>query len=179
MVLLMRKNETAVFLFLVIFLLSFASALRNEAVYQCKKDCNLGLREDIETCNLEFKDCKQECNSLECKIDCYKEKNDCRKMAKEENKMCKNFCSLGEFYVERDLCLNSGGSYQQLCNGNYFDLRCSKEYYCVCNGNLNYSCPLNHFCAGDFSVKNISTIETSWKNPVGIPMGDIGICMRN
>ncbi len=167
--------------FMLVFILSLniVSSLKNEELYQCKAICSVNFKLNSQACTSDYNFCKAYCTNLECKKRCTEDRVLCKKEFREYYGLCKNSCMLGSFSVAEYICESNGGSYQQLCNGNYFDLRCSTADYCVCSGDLNYSCPLNYSCVKNFSVKNIPTIETSWKSSTGVPMGDIGICRRD
>ncbi len=81
--------------------------------------------------------------------------------------------------VSESSCLQAGGLYSPLCNGPYFDLLCTQQNFCLCEGTNNYSCPLNYECMKSFVSPNKRTHTINgWKDVIGLSLGDIGICVQ-
>ena len=159
--------------------------------YACKKicaqeqvACRIDVRSDLHICQ---KNCISEQLPATCLngaynlSDKFKEGCDvceCKNNGKVE---CKrdNFCNKNTSITE-ETCKNNGGLYLPLCNGPYFDLVCSQEKFCLCQGNNDSTCPLNYECLNNFISPNkrVHTIS-GWKNFLGQPLGNIGICVQN
>lgn len=81
--------------------------------------------------------------------------------------------------VSEELCNNSGGFYQALCSGPYFDILCSQDKFCICKGTNNYSCPIDYECLTDFNPPiRTSTISRGWTDMLGSPLGEVGVCVN-
>jgi hypothetical protein len=104
------------------------------------------------------------CNICECKTS---GKFSCKKEA---------FCNKNP-EVPQELCEESGGFYQALCNGPYFHMSCTQDKYCQCGGTYNYTCPQNHTCLTDFVPPKLGHYVPGYRNLNGQPLGDIGICV--
>lgn len=106
------------------------------------------------------------CNICKCNFD---SKIDCKKTL---------FCNFKDLTIEKNKCISNGGFYQQLCNGPYFDIVCSQDAFCQCDGNSNYSCPDGYVCVHNFtsSLTRKSQTIAGWKTLLGFELGDIGIC---
>ena len=91
-----------------------------------------------------------------------------------------DFCNFKEVLKDKNQCESSNGLYQQLCNGPYFDIVCSKDNFCLCDGNNDYGCPENYLCLHDFnpSLTRRGYTIAGWKDLLGFPLGDIGICAK-
>lgn len=76
-------------------------------------------------------------------------------------------------------CAQGGGFFERICNGPYFDIVCSQKKYCICAGNAGYSCPADYDCLMDFVSPNkrSHTID-GWKTLLGVPLGEIGVCVK-
>ena len=106
------------------------------------------------------------CNICKCKFD---SKINCKKTL---------FCNFKDLTLEKSKCASNGGFYQQLCNGPYFDIVCSQDAFCQCDGNSNYSCPEDYVCIHNFTSSLTRKFQTiaGWKTLLGFELGDIGIC---
>ena len=132
---------------------------------RCKSDClpQQGCLNNSYKVNEKF---TRDCDICECKksgqIRCKKD----------------NFCN-NNVSVSESVCFQSSGFYNALCNGPYFDIVCSQQKFCLCDGNFNYSCPESFFCLKNFTSPNkrYSTIE-GWRTLSGANLGDIGVCAR-
>ena len=81
--------------------------------------------------------------------------------------------------VSEELCTTSGGFYQALCSGPYFDILCSQDKFCICKGINNYSCPINYECLTDFNPPiNPSRISRGWTDMLGSSLGKVGVCVN-
>lgn len=181
----MAKKEV-IFVFAVILILVFAgfsSALfyDKKILDQCKKDCRYDRTVSKVECASTFKDCKLACNNSSCRKLCAKESKSCLIEINNEYKSCKNYCSnnMVDFSINEDECQTAGGLYRPLCNGPYFDLVCSQQNFCICQGDNNYSCPSNYQCTANFisPVKRDNTVY-GWKTTGGMSLGNIGICAK-
>jgi hypothetical protein len=160
----------------------------------CKKECN----NNKSNCNFIIKFVFSNCNN-ECKFKitnlnttCENSKYNSSDVFLKDNEICrcrydgkikckKNPFFSASFYIDKEKCINSNGLFQQLCNGPYFDIYCSKEFYCLCNGNNNYSCPDNYECLEKIPkgllLKRTNTIS-GYKTLLGLDLGNIGICIK-
>jgi len=101
---------------------------------------------------------------------------------KEKGKVvCKRdaFCNRNTS-ITVEACTNGGGLYYEFCNGPYFDIVCFSQKFCFCNGIQSYTCPSQYECMTDFIAPNkrVHTIP-GWKDLLGNPLGNIGICVQN
>ncbi len=89
------------------------------------------------------------------------------------------FCNFNNVSPGEDFCLDNGGFYHALCNGPYFDIVCSRDKFCLCEGLNNYTCAEGSYCVKDFVSPNrrTSTIP-GWKTLRGFDLGEIGICAQ-
>ena len=108
----------------------------------------------------------EDCNICKCGFD---SKVDCKKTL---------FCNFKDLTIEKNKCNSNGGFYQQLCNGPYFDIVCSQDAFCQCDGNSNYVCPEGYVCIHNFTTSLTRKYQTiaGWKTLLGFELGDIGIC---
>ena len=142
--------------------------------------------------NSDFLDCQKYCAFKDKNITCENGKYllgetvaiGCRICkCKDNGKLsCKktDFCNFQDISTNKDECMMSGGLYQQLCNGPYFDIVCSKDHFCLCEGINNYSCAPGYKCLKEFSnslTRKSNTIP-GWKTLLGFSLGDIGICTK-
>ena len=84
------------------------------------------------------------------------------------------------FDVNEEECENAGGFYHEVCNGPYFDIICSPQKFCICDGEDGYSCPGNYTC--NHKIRNLlprkgNTVQ-GYKDQLGNELGDIGICEK-
>lgn len=86
------------------------------------------------------------------------------------------FCHLTDVSYSQSACTSSGGLYQGLCNGPYFDVVCTGRKYCLCDGNENWTCGATSACVHDFHVTVRQGTIDGWKDLLGRHLGDIGIC---
>ncbi len=145
---------------------------------KCREQCID--RECKRTCSQKMRAEKKECSKRECLRECRDEKNECKKQAKNKYQEAKEACETTVFEVSQEECEAAGGLYHEICNGPYFDIICSPQKFCICNGNNEYSCPSNYTC--NHKIKNIlprkgNTIQ-GYKDFLGNELGDIGICEK-
>jgi hypothetical protein len=164
------------------------------AYTECKKECSTTRKECRSTVTSVYKDCKDSCPyvALDDNITCeggYKPKEtfaqgcefcQCNYNGKITCEKT-DYCQLPNAEnIDETLCTNSGGLYQALCKGPYFGVACSNKYFCICEGDDQYTCPLEHSCVKDFIPPKIkeSSIQ-GWRDLLGQPLGDIGVCAPN
>jgi hypothetical protein len=90
------------------------------------------------------------------------------------------YCNFKDINIKEDECIENNGLYQKLCNGPYFDLVCSKNKFCLCEGAGNYACPEDYICIKEFRLtlnRRDNTIP-GWKTHLGKDLGDVGICAK-
>ncbi|MEM0465346.1 MAG: hypothetical protein QXW97_01440 [Candidatus Pacearchaeota archaeon] len=145
-----------------------------EFIYEnCEKNCLYKIKNSNLTCmNGTYKLGEiflDDCNICRCEID---SKIKCRKTP---------FCNFEDITINKTICEKNNGLFQQLCNGPYFDIVCSKYNFCLCDGNNNYSCPENYTCIKNFtlSITRKGNTILGWKTLLGKNLGDIGICAKN
>lgn len=172
------------------------------------KDCKLNCTREKKSClnasAQEFKICRQGCDALagkdkiQCKMNCSKEKikkadvcskrkcfsgcfnssSICKQEAKDKSSACMANCT-GSVLSEAQ-CEASGGFHYKLCNGPYFDIVCSQNSYCICNGFGNYTCPANYSCSQ--KIKNLAPRKANtiagYKDLLGNDLGSIGVCEK-
>lgn len=154
---------------------------------ECRNNCNVIKRNCIDKNNFVFQNCPKNCRYAEKNITCgnhslgevfYDNCQICR--CEYDGRInCKNMAYCGyDVFVKKSEC---NGLYQQLCNGPYFDIVCSKEYFCLCDGLKNYSCPEDYSCVHNISVSSVRKGHTimGWKTLLGEELGDVGICAKN
>lgn len=138
----------------------------------CKDGCSY-IFEEVQSCNGGEQQAgemfMEGCNICRCGFD---GEVDCKTT---------EFCNFDKPKIEETSCVESGGLYQQLCNGPYFDIVCTPKKYCVCEGLGEYSCPENNVCLTDFNVRLPRVKQTieGFKDLLGNPLGDIGICVQS
>lgn len=135
----------------------------------------------LKSCRVERQVDKIECKKdmTLCKKDCSEERRECIKSASDEKRVCSDKCILGNFAISEDQCISNGGLYQQLCNGPYFDIKCSADDFCQCGGVNNYTCPHDYQCQKSFRISGIpKTSVIGWKDYLGKNLGDIGLCEK-
>lgn len=148
-----------------------------------KVQCLKNVTNDYRTCR---EDCKtqsaQPCkNGSVEKGDIYEfgcEKCECKARGKVSCKL-DAFCNKNTT-ITKSVCEVAGGLFQQICNGPYFDIVCSQQNFCLCEGDLNYTCPSTYQCLKNFISPNTRLHTTKgWKSMLGAPLGDVGVCVQN
>jgi hypothetical protein len=168
----------------------------------CKDSCN-GNRASLNICskektsciktvNSEFPKCSKKCSYLGKNINCLNGRysagdvflDKCQECVCQYNSRvsCKktDFCNFNDVLNDSKICSSNNGLYQQLCNGPYFDIVCSKSNFCLCDGNNLYTCPENYYCLHDFnpSLTRRGYTISGWKTLLGVNLGNIGICVK-
>lgn len=87
-------------------------------------------------------------------------------------------CNFNNFTISREYCESNNGFYYQLCTGPYFGIKCTQNYFCMCNGNNNYSCPNDYVCITNFKFEEVQSRNPLWKDLLGNKLGNIGICAK-
>lgn len=157
----------------------------------CRSICSQQKLNCVKNSSSSFLVCRKACNDINifegCLNNTYKKGepfvNGCDKCVCNINKKvscvrdayCNKNVSIG-----MEECTQAGGLYQGICNGPYFDVFCSRQKLCICQGNSNYTCPSNYQCLTDFVSPNkrISHTIAGWRDLLGKPLGDIGICAK-
>lgn len=156
----------------------------------CLYECYIEKKGCLDKINFKFSDCSKNCIYLSKNITCgnrilgeiffegcdlcrceYNKKINCKKT---------DFCNYDKVLRNKTQCISNKGLYQQLCNGPYFDIVCSKDNFCLCEGDNNYSCPEEYTCLHEFSLSLTRRGYTlpGWKTLLGKPLGNIGICAK-
>lgn len=158
----------------------------NKCVSTCSKQRNLCLKE----ANQEHKNCKNSCKPLLAKKCTVGENTyiageefqdgcdicECKTTGKISCKK-ESFCNKDP-QISQQLCEESGGFYQALCNGPYFHMSCSQNKYCQCGGTYEYTCPENYECLTEFVPPKIGNYVPGYRNLLGQPLGDVGVCVQ-
>ena len=167
---------------------------------ECQISCNQEKKNCLQQATQEYRNCFQECNDRECKRTCSKNQvvekkqcysnqcskecrdnfNTCNKGTKERYEEKRENCEISPFQIEREDCENAGGFYHEICNGPYFDIICSPQKFCICEGDSEYTCPENYTC--NKNIKNFlprarNTIQ-GYKDFLGNDLGKIGVCEK-
>lgn len=168
----------------------------------CKDSCNK-TRVCLNTCykekanclkivNSNFVKCSKKCAYIGKNITCLNGKYKAGEVFLDKCQICEcqynsrvsckktDFCNFNEVLNDKNICESNNGLYQPLCNGPYFDIVCSGDNYCLCDGNNDYSCPENYYCLHNFSLSLTRRGYTiiGWKTLLGVQLGDIGICVK-
>lgn len=159
---------------------------------KCKANCYSSYKSCIKGSDSVFSSCLKYCNYVNKNITCENGKyklgetflDKCNVCRCEYNKktVCQKtqFCNYDPPNLNQTLCEKNNGLYQQLCNGPYFDIVCSKDAFCLCDGNMDYSCPLGYYCLHEFSsllTRKYQTIP-GYKTLLGYSLGNVGICVQ-
>lgn len=157
----------------------------------CNYECNFEKRNCISRVVFKYSSCPKNCKYLSKNITCgnhqlgeifYENCNICR--CESNGRInCKktDFCNHNKVLRNKTQCILNNGLYQQLCNGPYFDIVCSKDNFCLCDGDNDYNCPEDYECLHEFNpglTRRGHTIA-GWKTLLGVNLGDIGICVKN
>lgn len=158
----------------------------------CISSCNSNKKSCSDETNFRFLDCPYNCkyavmnSSITCENgkynagDTFLDKCNICKCGFDSKIDCKKtlFCNFKDMTIEKSKCVSNGGFYQELCNGPYFDIVCSQDSFCQCDGNSNYACPEDYVCVHNFtsSLTRKSQTIAGWKTLLGFELGDIGIC---
>lgn len=167
---------------------------KNETKMCSKKECDLECTSDKKVCleyaGFEYSNCPKACDLGLKNVSClgnysagqvFEQGCDLCVCSFSGEILCKKtkYCNFDTANVNKQSCLNSGGLFQGLCTGPYFDIVCTSKNYCLCSGNSEYSCPDNYSCVTDFNIPvRRGTIE-GWKDMLGRDLGNIGICATN
>lgn len=141
----------------------------------CRNNCTE--RGCIRECSKEMKAEKKDCSKIDCLKECRDIKNVCREEAKNKSYECRKICEISPYKVSENEC----EFYHEICNGPYFDVICSKDKFCICDGAGNYSCPQNYTCnheIEEFLPRKKHTVQ-GYKDFLGNDLGDIGVCMKD
>lgn len=157
---------------------------------KCLKKCTEEKISCLRDIKREFADCNKYCKyagkDIKCNgkyklgenvaIGCEICKCDIRGLNCKKN----DFCNYKNVKLSKEECSSSGGFYNQLCNGPYFDIVCSKDNFCLCEGDNDYKCPEGYTCMKEFSLSLTRKSYTipGWKTLSGFALGDIGICAK-
>ncbi len=175
--------------------------LCNQDFVQCRNNCSKKDKDCNYECDIEKRNCLSEISFRlgSCTRNCiYIFKNitcgnhslgevfydNCSICKCEYNRRinCKktDYCNHKKILRNKNQCISNNGLYQPLCNGPYFDIVCSKDNFCLCDGNNNYSCSADYICLHEFnpSLTRRGYTLTGWKNLLGADLGDIGICVK-
>lgn len=158
---------------------------------KCITNCSNEKRSAIKTVNQNFSKCNKKCSYVGKNITCLNGKyaagevflNACEKCECGYNSKISctktDFCNFNAS-ISKNYCESNNGFYNSLCNGPYFDIVCSKDLFCLCDGVGNYSCASDYSCLHSFSLSLTRRSYTipGWKNLLGKPLGDIGICVK-
>jgi hypothetical protein len=162
----------------------------------CRKLCSIERRECRREALTDYRECRSSCqytpfdSNIKCEYEGityragqkFLEGCDSCKCRFDGSVDCQDtqFCNFQDVIIPKRTCESSGGLYLGLCRGPYFGIGCSQKKYCLCAGDDNYSCPLDHTCILDFEPPRIkSSSVPGWKNMIGQPLGDIGVCAEN
>jgi hypothetical protein len=150
---------------------------------ECRNSCSLhngtAKRMCIMNCSLENILKKEKCSKTGCVQDCVDGRKDCKEKVMVRSMNCKKDCD-GLTVLNKEQCDSAGGLFYLICKGLYFDIICSKQKFCICDGDENYSCPSNYTCNHNLDnilPRNIHALK-GYKDLLGNPLGDIGICMK-
>lgn len=156
---------------------------------KCVANCSNEKRIIIKRTNQEFSNCNEKCKyaGITCENGRYKGGEvfleGCNRCVCGLNSKISciktDFCNYNA-KINKSYCELNGGFFNQLCNGPYFDIFCSKDNYCICDGFNNNSCPSDFFCMHNFSIsagRKANTIP-GWKDLLGKKLGDIGVCVK-
>jgi hypothetical protein len=186
------------------------SCTDNKCISQCNKDYNNNKKqlctysECRKSCSTTYKDCRKTLAND------YKEcRNSCPYVALDDNIICEggykpkdtfaqgcdicqcnyngkitcektDYCHFTEPEIEQTDCEEAGGFYYRLCKGPYFGVACSKDYFCICEGDNKYTCPQDNTCVKNFIPPKIKeNTLPGWRDLLGNPLGDIGVCAPN
>lgn len=160
----------------------------------CISSCDSNKKSCSDETDFRFSDCSNNCkyavlnNNITCENGKYNAGEtfllgcDICKCKYDSTISCKKtlFCNFNDLTLEKNKCVSNGGFYQQLCNGPYFDIVCSQNAFCQCDGNSNYSCPEGYACIHNFtsSLTRKSQTISGWKTLLGFELGDIGLCAK-
>jgi len=140
----------------------------------CNNNCSE--RGCIRECSKKMIEEKKECGKTECLKECRDTRNVCRDEAKNKSHECREACEINPYEVGEDEC----EFYHEICNGPYFDVICSKDKFCICDGDKNYSCPQNYTCSHEieeFLPRKKHTVQ-GYRDLLGNDLGDIGVCKK-
>jgi hypothetical protein len=169
---------------------SFRFDKKDCSASQCKRDCSAVKMESNKDVNKKYSKCRRNCkytalnDNITCedgkykagevylegclKCECgYDGESDCDKQ---------ETCGFNKLVLDENSCVNSEGYWGKLCRGPYFRLRCSREEYCLCDGDLNFQCGVGEVCVHNFNIKIPSSTSEGFKDARGGELGDVGIC---
>jgi len=149
----------------------------------CKEECDLLI--DKRTCKREcvrqkIHD-KKNCSKRECLAECRKERKNCKRYVKVKWLDCRYNCSFSQVSLSQEECENAGGFFHQICNGVYYDIICSPDKFCICDGFGDYQCPANYSCNHNikkYLPRKQHTVK-GYKDLLGNALGNIGVCMKD
>jgi len=158
----------------------------------CMNNCSNIQKVCIASVNTYFSKCSKKCAYVGKNITCNNGKYNAGDVFLDKCQICEcgynskvsckktDFCNFNDILNDRNTCQSSNGLFQQLCNGPYFDIVCSKDSFCLCNGVNDYNCPNNYYCLHNFSLSLTRRGYTiaGWKTLLGVHLGDIGICVK-
>jgi len=142
----------------------------NEDFRICTLQCKHVILNDNVTCNGDYlagQSFTRGCDLCQCTYDGIER---CAQTA---------LCHYTNATIEQQLCEDNGGLYQQLCTGNIYAMRCTEEFFCLCNSNYNFTCPSEYQCVDEFKTYGILKNHNVWTLRSGVPLGnEIGICAQ-
>lgn len=156
----------------------------------CKRTCSQEKNACMKSSNVLYRTCQKNCtppkivgclNGTINEGDTFAQGCDICKCGKNGQVSCKReaFCNKNTTTTKQS-CETTGGFYQGLCNGPHFDIVCSQQKFCLCEGSFDYTCGENHSCLKEFISPNkrTNTVE-GWKTMLGVDLGDIGVCVKD
>jgi len=158
----------------------------NETKFQyaeCKETCDeldgMEKRQCKRECSSEKRIQKKTCSKREELLECRTARRECINSLKEEYVSCKNECKHTGILQDETQCTDAGGFFYEICNGPYFDIICSSEKFCLCDGNNNNTCPEGYICNHDIRqlLPRRNTIN-GYKDFLGNDLGEIGTCLE-
>ena len=156
----------------------------------CNYECNFEKSNCIDRVNFKYSNCPKNCKYIFKNKTCGN--HELGEVFTEGCELCKcefngkvnckktDFCNYDKVLRNQTVCKENNGIYQPLCNGPYFDIVCSKDNFCLCGGDNNYSCPSDYACLHEFnpSLTRKGHTVAGWKTLLGVPLGNIGICAK-
>jgi hypothetical protein len=157
---------------------------------ECKRDCSVSKKENNKIVNDNYYGCKNNCRytAFNSNITCEDGKYQAGEKFLEGCNKCEcgyngvsdcdlqESCNFDELISKNEVCENVGGFWGKLCKGPYFRLRCSRDNFCLCDGDFDFQCGVGNVCIHDFTVKIPSSTSGGYKDARGGELGDVGIC---
>lgn len=176
----------------------YQSSVKNCSSSICSKECTQEKNYCSNAVAEDFNDCSSKCRmlakyntTLSCNDDIYGQYSAGDKYVKgcelckcgyTGNISCKDtqYCNFDESQLvdEESICEDSGGYYQPLCHGPFYDVKCDRKPLCQCEGINNYTCPENSICLKEISTEETTISVPGWTDMLGNSLGDVGICVN-